>query len=454
MSLPAPGPDRTCLITGASSGIGVDLARELAKRGHGVTLVARREAPLRELADELATANAIRAEVAIADLSDMAERDHLVAEVQKRGLTVEVLVNNAGFATMGPVHKSDPAKEVSMIRTDVEAVAHLCSAFLPGMVQRRRGAVLNVASTAAFQPLPGQSRLRRVQGVRARVLPGDRRGGALARRHGHRALPRSGGDRVRGGDGPFGRGGRRVAAEVHVAVRGGGRGASHRRAREGSGRRDPRCPEPRRRPVRVARPAAGAAPDHGEAAPGAEGLTEPLTRGTELEPHDERLEALSQLVERRLVAEEDRTAERGHGRAERAGDALPEGDEGALAGALELELDDALDRTGVPLELQAVRWDPRRGRWCCRRCAARPIATPGRSRDRSSTANTASGGAGIVARTSTGDRSRSSTLLAVMLLLFPPAVRVTQAPSARRRSQSTVPDDVVGADVIPAPRAS
>ena len=157
MTLPAPGPDRTCLITGASSGIGVDLARELAERGHGVTLVARREGPLRELAAELAKAHDVRAEVVTADLSDMAARDRLVAEVEKRGLTVEVLVNNAGFTTMGPVHKSDPAREVSMIRTDVEAVAHLCSAFLPGMVERGRGAVLNVASTAAFQPLPGQA---------------------------------------------------------------------------------------------------------------------------------------------------------------------------------------------------------------------------------------------------------------------------------------------------------
>ena len=77
--------------------------------------------------------------------------------MEKRGLTVEVLVNNAGFSTMGPVHESDPDREVAMIRTDVEAVAHLCSAFLPGMVERGRGAVLNVASTAAFQPLPGQA---------------------------------------------------------------------------------------------------------------------------------------------------------------------------------------------------------------------------------------------------------------------------------------------------------
>ena len=157
MSLPTPSSDRTCLITGASSGIGVDLARELARRGHGVTLVARREAPLRALADELAEAHDIRAEVATADLADESARDQLVADVQKRGLTIDVLVNNAGFSTMGPVHQSDVAKEVSMVRTDVEAVVHLCSAVLPGMVERGAGAVLNVASTAAFQPLPGQA---------------------------------------------------------------------------------------------------------------------------------------------------------------------------------------------------------------------------------------------------------------------------------------------------------
>ncbi len=157
MTLPPPAPDRTCLVTGASSGIGVDLARELARRGHGVTLVARREGPLRELADELTHAHGIRAEVATADLSDADAREQLVADVQKRGLSVDVLVNNAGFSTMGPVHKSDPRREVSMVRTDVEAVVHLCSAFLPEMVERGSGAVLNVASTAAFQPLPGQA---------------------------------------------------------------------------------------------------------------------------------------------------------------------------------------------------------------------------------------------------------------------------------------------------------
>ena len=72
------------------------------------------------------------------DLSDEAARDELAAEIAQRGLSVDVLVNNAGFSTMGPVHKSDPSREVAMIRTDVEAVAHLCSTFVPGMVARGR----------------------------------------------------------------------------------------------------------------------------------------------------------------------------------------------------------------------------------------------------------------------------------------------------------------------------
>ena len=157
MALPVPATDRTALVTGASSGIGVELARQLAQRGHGVTLVARREGPLRQLADELHTTHGVRAEVAPADQADEAARDALVREVAERGLEVDVLVNNAGFSTMGAVHRSEAARELSMIRTDVEAVVHLCTALVPAMVDRGRGAVLNVASTAAFQPLPGQA---------------------------------------------------------------------------------------------------------------------------------------------------------------------------------------------------------------------------------------------------------------------------------------------------------
>ncbi|MDZ7734200.1 MAG: SDR family oxidoreductase [Acidimicrobiia bacterium] len=144
-------------MTGASSGIGAEIARDLARRGHGVSLVARREDRLRALADELHGDHGVRCEVLVADLADEAERRDLVSRVGDLGLTVEVLVNNAGFSTMGPVHRSEPEREVAMLRTDVEAVAHLCSLCTPGMVERGRGAVLNVASTAAFQPVPGQA---------------------------------------------------------------------------------------------------------------------------------------------------------------------------------------------------------------------------------------------------------------------------------------------------------
>ena len=157
MALPAPAPDRTAIVTGASSGIGAELARGLAARGYGVTLVARREDRLRALADELAAAHSIRAEVVTADMTDESSREGLVKEVADRGLTVDILVNNAGFSTTGPVHRADPARELALVRTDVEAVVHLCTLFLPGMVERGQGAVLNVASTAAFQPLPGQA---------------------------------------------------------------------------------------------------------------------------------------------------------------------------------------------------------------------------------------------------------------------------------------------------------
>ena len=157
MGLPAPAPDHTCLVTGASSGIGLELATQLAQRGHGVTLVARREDRLKVLADDLAARTGVRTEVLSVDLTDEAARAAIPITLAERGLTLDVLVNNAGLSTMGSVASSDPAAELRMVRTDVEAVVHLCSLFVPGLVERGRGAVLNVASTAAFQPLPGQA---------------------------------------------------------------------------------------------------------------------------------------------------------------------------------------------------------------------------------------------------------------------------------------------------------
>jgi len=159
MALPPPAADRTALITGASSGIGEAIARELARRGHGVALVARRVDRLESLAVELRAAG-VQAHVLAADLSDRGARAALPDRIAELGLTADVLVNNAGFSTMGPVATSDPLAEMDMIEVDVMAVADLCSRFLPAMVQRGRGAVLNVASTGAFQPLPGQATVR------------------------------------------------------------------------------------------------------------------------------------------------------------------------------------------------------------------------------------------------------------------------------------------------------
>lgn len=156
MSLPQPAADRTAVVTGASSGIGAEIARDLARRGHGVTLVARSVGKLEALATELRGAG-VRAEVIGADLTDRGARAGLLGAIEARGLTVDVLVNNAGYSTLGPVATSDPDREMSMVELDVMAVVDLCSRFVPGMATRRRGAVLNVASTAAFQPLPGQA---------------------------------------------------------------------------------------------------------------------------------------------------------------------------------------------------------------------------------------------------------------------------------------------------------
>jgi uncharacterized protein len=150
VALPVPTDSATSLVTGASSGIGEAIARELAARGHGVTLVARREERLRTLADELTSRNHVRAEVIASDLSEASARDEVARRIGELGLEVEILVNNAGFGGSG-----ERERLVGMVELNCVALQDFQARYLPAMVERGRGAVINVASTAAFQPLPG-----------------------------------------------------------------------------------------------------------------------------------------------------------------------------------------------------------------------------------------------------------------------------------------------------------
>jgi short-subunit dehydrogenase len=155
VALPPPSPSSTALVTGASSGIGAEIARELARRGHGVVLVARREQRLRDLATELAADHGVRAEVLTADLADAAERDRLVAAIEALGLEVEILVNNAGHGDNARLNSADRERVIAMVRLNCEALLDLQARYSVAMFERRRGAIINVASTAAFQPMPG-----------------------------------------------------------------------------------------------------------------------------------------------------------------------------------------------------------------------------------------------------------------------------------------------------------
>ncbi len=153
-ALPKPSSSSAALITGASAGIGASIAGELAARGHNVVLVARRKERLKSLAEELAAEHGVRAETVSCDVGKPAPRGRLPGRIAELGLEVDVLVNNAGFATNGPFHESDPERELEQVRVLVEAVVALSSAFIPQMVKRRRGAILNISSSAGMQPLP------------------------------------------------------------------------------------------------------------------------------------------------------------------------------------------------------------------------------------------------------------------------------------------------------------
>jgi short-subunit dehydrogenase len=154
MSLPTPTERTAALVTGASSGIGHAISHELAARGYTLLLVARRKDRLDAVGKELQDKYGIKTHSLGCDLAKAASRAQLPARIEKLGVDVEILINNAGFATNGPFHKADPEREIEQVRVLVEAPVALTAAFLPAMVRRGRGAILNVSSVAAMQPLP------------------------------------------------------------------------------------------------------------------------------------------------------------------------------------------------------------------------------------------------------------------------------------------------------------
>ncbi|MCH4893956.1 MULTISPECIES: SDR family NAD(P)-dependent oxidoreductase [unclassified Sphingomonas] len=147
----------TALVTGASAGLGAGFARALADDGHDLILTARRADRLETLAGELRDRFKIKVEVIGADLGQPGAARMLIDEVTRRGLSVDTLVNNAGFGQLGafvdqPINRLD-----EMLDLNCRAVMDLCRLVLPGMIDRRAGGILNIASTAAFQPGPGMA---------------------------------------------------------------------------------------------------------------------------------------------------------------------------------------------------------------------------------------------------------------------------------------------------------
>lgn len=148
---------KTALITGASAGLGLELAQLFAADKHDVVLVARRREQLEALATRLAAERGVVAGVISADLADPGAPQRIVDELKRRGTEIEFLVNNAGFGTTGRFVERDLLRELAMVQVNVTALVHLTGLLLPPMVARGSGRVLNLGSTAGFQPGPFMS---------------------------------------------------------------------------------------------------------------------------------------------------------------------------------------------------------------------------------------------------------------------------------------------------------
>ncbi|MEC4814703.1 MAG: SDR family oxidoreductase [Scytonema sp. PMC 1069.18] len=145
---------KTALITGASAGIGAAFAREIASRGTNLVVVARSEDKLKQLKSELEEQYKIQVDVIVQDLTVPNAAQAVYDGVNTRGLTIDLLINNAGFGEYGDFTGVDDEKQVKMIQLNVVALVDLTQKFLPGMRQRKSGSIVNLASTAAFQPMP------------------------------------------------------------------------------------------------------------------------------------------------------------------------------------------------------------------------------------------------------------------------------------------------------------
>lgn len=152
MSLPTPSVARSVVVTGASSGIGAEIARGLSRRGYHPVLVARRADRLRVLADELSAEHSVTAEVLPLDLAEGTARAELIQRITEQ--SPAGLVNSAGFGTNGLFQSLDLRRESEQLTVNALALMELTHAALPGMIARGSGAVLNVGSVAGFQPLP------------------------------------------------------------------------------------------------------------------------------------------------------------------------------------------------------------------------------------------------------------------------------------------------------------
>lgn len=147
-------PRRTALVTGGSGGIGLEIAKELARKGFDITLVARRRDTLEAAAGQLEGKFGIKAHVFAADLRRADAPEQIFDFLHNENVPIEILVNNAGFGLGGEFSETELTRELEMIQVNIGALTHLTKLFLPPMIRNRSGRVLNVASTAAFQPGP------------------------------------------------------------------------------------------------------------------------------------------------------------------------------------------------------------------------------------------------------------------------------------------------------------